>query len=90
MNKIIVSDEDRNTLQRADVECQSRANLIAFMIDKGMDISSERFQEYQRSYEQAFLAFEQAKTDLQTKYLSNVTASSWSLDYTTCELSYID
>jgi hypothetical protein len=87
-NIIKVSEEDRNMVQRADIECSARANLISFMISNNMDISSENFQRYQTEYQEKFLAFDEAKSLIEKKYLKGVNASTWSLDYKTCELSY--
>ena len=87
-NVIMVSEEDRNMLQRADVEMCSRKDIIAFMIGNNMDISTQRFNEYQKEYNEKYFAFEQAKTYLQTKYLSHLNVIDWTLDYNTCELSY--
>ena len=87
-NIIIVSEEDRNKVQRADIECASRMNLIAFMMNNGMSIETEQFARYQQEYQDAFVAFEAAKIEIEKKYLANLGAKNWNLDYATCELSY--
>lgn len=87
-NIIHVTEEDRDILQRADVECSSRMNLIAFMIQNNMSIDNDRFKAYQEDYNKYFFAFENAKKAMETKYLAGIKATSWSLDYGTCELSY--
>ena len=89
-NIIKVSEEDRNKVQRADVEVASYQNIISYIIANNMDISNERFKEYEKRHQDAVLAFELVKNELQKKYLSNVKASHWNLDYVTCELSYYE
>ena len=89
-NIIMVSEEDRNKVQRADVEVASYQNIISYIIANNMDISSERFKEYENKHREALLTFETVKNNLQKKYLSNVKASHWNLDYSTCELSYYE
>ncbi len=89
MSKIIIVDEfDRDVVQRADVECSARMNLITYLIKNDIGLDNTRFQEYQNDYTKSFGAFEMAKKNLETKYLSGKNVSSWSLDYATCELSY--
>ena len=88
-NVIIVSEEDRDMVQRADVEMSSRRDIIVFMINNNMNITSERFQEYQNEYNQKFLDFEAAKNYIQNKYLNGLSVSNWVLNYFNCELSYV-
>jgi hypothetical protein len=58
------------------------------MINHNVDISNERFKQYNEDYKKAFLEFEKAKFELENKYLSNITADHWNLNYETCELTY--
>lgn len=88
MNKIIVSVEDRDMVQRADTEMSSRMNLMGFMISRNMDTSGEQFKKYEKEYKEAFLTFEAAKDHIFNTYLSNTQATSWNLDYESCELTY--
>lgn len=89
MSKIIIVDEiDRDAVQRADVECSARMNLISYLIKNDIGLENARFQEYQAGYTESFRDFELAKKNLETKYLSGKNVSSWSLDYATCELRY--
>ena len=87
-NIITVSEEDRNIVQRADIEASSLMNLITFMINHDVNITNERFMDYERRYQDAFLAFEKAKSALEKKYLNNLGFKSWNLNYESCELSY--
>ena len=89
-NVIIVSAEDRDAVQRANIESDSLMNLITFMINHDVNISNERFKQYNENYTKAFAAFEAAKAMIEKKYLvsANIKAKMWNLAYDTCELSY--
>lgn len=88
-NVIVISEEDRDFVQRADIECSARMNLISFIIRSGtLDLDNQRFKDYQNEYTEYFMAFEKAKKDLEKKYLAGKTYSSWSLDYSSCQLTY--
>lgn len=88
-NIIKVSEEDRNFVQRADLDASSMANLLSYMMANNIDISSERFTNYEEKYKQAFLNFEKAKNYIEKKYVTPLNiATSWSLDYETCEITY--
>lgn len=87
-NIIMISEEDRNDVQRADVECSARMNLISFLMKNDIGLNNERFIAYQDDYIKHFETFEKAKSNLEKKYLAGKGAISWNLDYSTCELSY--
>ena len=87
-NIIIVSAEDRDMVQRANIESESLMNLITFMINHDVDVGNERFQRYNEEYTKAFAAFETAKNMIEKKYLANLGAVRWNLSYDTCELTY--
>jgi hypothetical protein len=87
-NVIIVSEEDRNYVQRADVEMSSRQNLIGFMLAHNLDTSTEQFKKYEEEYKNAFLTMETAKEYISNTYLKGINAISWNLDYESCELTY--
>ncbi len=86
-NIIIIDANDRDIVQKADIEMNSRMNLISFMISRNMDIG-ERFKQYEDEYQKSFLAFEAAKTNIANKYLKDFGAITWSLNYENCELTY--
>lgn len=87
-NIIIIDKMDRDRVQKADIEAASLMNLITFMINHDIDISNERFLQYEKKYQKAFFEFESAKSDIEKKYLSNLNAKSWNLSYDNCELTY--
>ena len=87
-NVIIISEEDRDNVQRANAECESRMNIITYILKSSIDINKERFDAYQSEYSEKYMAFEAAKLNLENKYLNGLTYNSWNLNYNTCELSY--
>ena len=88
-NTIIIPTEERDIIQRADIECSARMNLISFIMrSNDMDLDNQRFKDYQNEYTEYFLAFEKVKRDLENKYLAGKTYSSWSLDYASSVLTY--
>lgn len=87
-NVIIVSMEDRDMVQKADIEMSSRMNLMGFMISRNMDTSGEQFKKYEDEYKAAFLNFEAAKEHISNVYLNGIQATNWNLDYESCELTY--
>lgn len=87
-NVIMVSEEDRTRVQKADVEASSRMNLIGFMISRNMDTSGDQFKRYEEEYRAAFMEFEAAKEYISNKYLKDIKAISWNLDYESRELTY--
>ena len=87
-NVIIISEEDRNNVQRANAECESRMNIITYILKGNIDVNKERFDAYQSEYSEKYMAFEVAKLNLEHKYLNGLVYNNWNLDYATCELSY--
>lgn len=88
-NIIIISEDERNLIQKADVECSARMNLISFLMKNNIGLDNERFIEYQEDYVKCFQAFEMAKKNLENKYFADrQQIISWNLNYNTCELTY--
>lgn len=85
---IELTQQQIDYIQRLDTEMCSRRSLISFMISSGMDISNERFKEYQKEYEDAFLLFETAKGVIEEEYVDkNLNPMqkklNWDLNYKT-------
>ena len=89
MNKIIIDEEDRNLIQRFDIEQAARKNLISFLLKENIN-NEEKLTQFQNEYIQCFNNFEQAKMQVQQKYLDNqnIQYANWHLNYSTCELEY--
>ncbi len=71
-----------NFIQRLDIECQSYKNIISYILThEDMNISTERFKQYQEAYQNTLYAFEIAKQELEKKYLYNFKNPQWKLNY---------
>ena len=95
LKTIIINEEDRDYIQKLDIEMSSRQNLISFMISSNMNIETEQFKRYQAEYNEYFIQFEKSKRDIiEKKYLNSIDESlqnlAWNLDYASCELTYDD
>lgn len=91
MVNITVPDEVRIATQRADIECSARRDIITHILEKNIQIPAERFEAYQKEYDDKFFAFEQAKQRIEKEYVRPVVANpiSWSLDYNTNIISVV-
>lgn len=73
-----------NFIQRLDVECQSYKSIISYILTHDdMDITTERFKQYQKDYQNTLYAFEIAKQELEKKYISYNPNQQWTLNYKT-------
>lgn len=70
-------------VQRADIEQSARKEIIAYILEKNLDISSERFEQYQKEYDDKFFAFEQAKQEVEQTYVLPTIKNPkhWTLEY---------
>lgn len=88
---IIISIEDRDYIQRLDIEMSARQNIISFMLSNNMNTDTEQFKNYQREYNEYFLQFDKAKNDIIVnnyiiKEFPNYNNLNWTLDYNTREI----
>lgn len=87
---ITVPEEVRNEVQRCDIERSSRRDIIAYILSGTVNVSEERFAQYQKEYDEKFAAFEQAKSNIEKNFVMPATsgkASNWSLNYSTCDVT---
>lgn len=86
--KITVPEEIRDMAQKANVERDARRDILTYiMANTDINISDERIAQYQKEYDEKYLAFEKAKSQIEKEYVIPATkgkASNWSLDYATC------
>lgn len=84
-----VEAEMVNSIQRLNVEAESRRNIIAYMLSSGMNIDSEAFLRYQAEYQNFYKDFETAKMVFEKSFVKTQypNATSWSLDYQTNEVT---
>ena len=89
MITIEIPEEVVQKVQKADIEQAARKEIIAYILEKGLDISPERFDAYQADYDAKFFAFEQAKQEIEREFVRATVKNpkSWTLDYNTRILS---
>ena len=91
IKEIIVPEELRTKVQRANVERDSRRDILLYIMSHDdIDISEERITRYQKEYDEKYLEFEQAKSIIEKEYVMPATdgkALNWSLNYHTCVVS---
>ena len=85
--QINIPEEVSLLVQRADIEQTSRRNVLAYVLRfDDIDISNERFKQYQKDYEEKLFIFETTKTELVKNYIEPKIKNkkyNWSLDYNT-------
>lgn len=55
---ITVPEEIRDLAQKANIERDARRDILLYIMQNDVDISSERFAQYQSEYDDKFFAFE--------------------------------
>ncbi len=84
---ITVPEEIRDLAQKANVERDSRRDILLYIMEGKVDIPQERIDHYQKEYDEKFFAFEQAKSKIEKEYVmpaTNGKALNWSLNYSNC------
>ena len=83
IKEIIIPEELRTRVQRANVERDSRRDILLYIMSHDdIDISEERIARYQKEYDEKYLEFEQAKSIIEKEYVMPATdgkALNWSL-----------
>lgn len=92
MTKVItVPEEIRDLVQKTNVERDARRDILVFLMENSdVNIPPERFDKYQKEYDEKYLAFEQAKRKIEQEYVLPAVdgkPNNWSLDYSTCEIT---
>lgn len=86
--EIIVPEEIRDMVQKANVERDSRRDILTYiMANTDIKVPEERIIQYQKEYDEKYLAFDKAKSIIEKDYVMPATegkASNWSLDYSSC------
>ena len=88
--KVTVDEELANYIEGLQYETESRKDLLAFMIGNGYDTNSEAFKAYEKEFQEQFIQYNQAKSELEQKYVYPVTNGvrvNWNLDFGTRELT---
>lgn len=78
-----------NFIQRLDIECQSYKNIISYILThEDMNITTERFKQYQEDYQNTLYAFEIAKQELEQQYIDiSLNNIPWHLNYKTNKIT---
>ena len=91
IKEIIIPEELRTQAQRANIERDSRRDILLYIMSHDdISISEERIARDQKEYDEKYLEFEQAKSIIEKEYVMPATdgkALNWSLDYHTCIVS---
>jgi len=82
---IEIPEDVKTKVQRADVECSARRSIITTILEQDLAVPTERFNAYQKEYEDKFFAFESAKTEIEKEYVRTAISNpaNWVLDYNT-------
>lgn len=77
-----------NAIEAVSYELEARKDVIAAMLDRNADISTDAFNAYQKELVEFKVKFETLKKEIQKEFVDDVpSAVHWDLDYATRELS---
>ena len=86
-NKVLtieIPEEATVIVQKYDVERSSRRDIILYIMQNNINIPEDRFERYQKEYDEKYFAFETAKGEIEKQYVIPATGGkkcNWSLDY---------
>ena len=88
IKKIEIPEKLVTMIQKYDIEQTARRNVIAYILSfNNINITNERFQKYQKEYEEKLFSFEITKKELEKEYITPIikenTKYSWNLNYNT-------
>ena len=84
---ITIPKELRDKTQRANVERDSRRDILLYIMENNLNVPEERIANYQKEYDEKYFEFEQAKATIEKEYVQpavNNQALNWSLNYDNC------
>ena len=82
--QIEIPEAATNIVQRLDFDAQGYKDIIIYLLsNKDIEISEERFNEYQEKYLEAKYTFELAKQEIEKQFIDseNITNYNWNLNY---------
>lgn len=88
--KIKIPEDVRDHIQSLQYEVESRKDLLAHMVNTGVDIHSDTFKSYEKEYQEFFVQYSLAKESMQEKLLVPAVPgklNSWNLDFESCEVT---
>ena len=85
-NKIVIEipEEITTLVQKYDTERSARRDIIIRILEKDIDIPQERFDKYQKEFDEKYFSFEQAKRQVEKDYVIPATGGrkcTWTLNY---------
>lgn len=85
---VIVIDKDTCAkIEALHYEVESRKAIITAFISNPEMVINETFNNYQKEYQDLYVAYSKAKDEMVAAY--NLPANAmWNLDFATCELTY--
>lgn len=81
---VLENREIVNYLESLSMEIAARQDVVAFMLDRGMDTGSAQFKAYHRELVEFKVQFEAAKKKLEEEFVipnADGKTVNWSLDY---------
>lgn len=84
---ITIPEELRTRAQRANVERDSRRDILLYIMENNLNIPEERIKQYQKEYDEKYFEFEKIKGIIEKEYVQPATdnqALNWSLNYDNC------
>ena len=86
IKEITIPEELKNQVQKANLERDSRRDILLYIMQNNIDIPKQRMVEYQEEYDKKFLEFDKMKKIIEKEYVMPATdgkAFNWFLDYQT-------
>ena len=87
---IKIPEDICNKIQMLQYELDAHKELLAHMINAGVDVNTDAFKEYNKQYEDIFTEYNRVKQELQTTRLEpNVDSKllKWNLNFITTEVT---
>lgn len=87
--KIIVEQDICDLIERYQYEMIARKEIIAFMLESGMNTDTNSFKAYEKEYLEYFVKYNEAKNQLEQLYIIPVLGKvqNWNLNFRTRELT---
>lgn len=87
MEKINITSDFCNLIERYDYEARIYANIVSFMIANQYSMSDELFKYYQKQHVQSLIQFDTCKHII-NEYVRQLGGTEWRINYDSKELTY--
>lgn len=88
---IVVPEDIRNAIQKANLERDSRRDILLYIMQNSINIPEEKLKAYEKEYDEKYADFEKLKTQIEKDYVLPAIAPNqpkgWNLDYHSCILT---